>query len=263
MVSFSLLCTTRFDPFLEKFDWNNAPDGSPSSYLLLNYQLDRFISSAHLNRWAVPDALDYSALKKICDGAVYKVNDGKSPCKVRVILTPSGDITASASPAEPLHYDPIARSQFNPDADAYTQSDPILLISVDTRPTLGTIPMKTTHRKPYDDARVRAGIPPLGTPRTPYHPDDVILFNTSGVIMETSICNVAFYREGRWFTPSLSVGCIPGVFRRWLLENGRIYETEEHSISLDTIKHNEWVLVFNGVMGCQLGRVCCDGGASQ
>lgn len=76
--------------------------------------------------------------------------------------------------------------------------------------------------------------------------------------METSICNVAFHRNGRWLTPLLAVGCISGVFRRWLLENGRIYEADEHSISLNTIKNNEWVLVFNGVAGCRLGRLRCD-----
>ena len=122
--------------------------------------------------------------------------------------------------------------------------------------------MKTTNRQPYDDARARAGIPPPGAPRphdiTPHHPDDVILFNTSGAIMESSICNVAFYRNGSWLTPPLSVGCISGVFRRWLLENGRIYEADEHLISLGAIENNEWVLLFNGVMGCRLGRVCRD-----
>ena len=81
--SFSLLCTTRFDPFLETFEWNNAPDGTPSPYLLLAHQLDRLVSSARLSRWTVADSLDYTALKDVCDKAVRKVNaDGKTPLKV-------------------------------------------------------------------------------------------------------------------------------------------------------------------------------------
>jgi 4-amino-4-deoxychorismate lyase len=81
MSSFSLLCTTRFDPSLEAFEWNNAPDGTPSPYLLLAHQLDRLLSSAHLSHWTV--SLDYKALKNVCDNAVLKVNaDSKTPLKV-------------------------------------------------------------------------------------------------------------------------------------------------------------------------------------
>lgn len=283
--SFSLLCTTRFDPCLKVYEWNNAPDATPSPYLLLAHQLDRLVVSARLCRWTVSDSLDYTTLESVCDEAVRKVNgaDGNTSLKVirslvlcqpltrawyqiRLILPQSGNITASASPVEPLRYDPTAGSQFHPDVDTHSQFDPILSICIDTQPTSGTVSMKTTNRQAYDGARARVGIPPLGAPRphniTPNHPDDVILFNTSGAIMESSICNVAFYRHGSWLTPPLTVGCISGVFRRWLLENGRIHEADELSISLDTIENNEWVLVFNGVMGCRLGRVCRDRDAS-
>src|SRR6266852_9215370 len=30
--------------------------------------------------------------------------------------------------------------------------------------------------------------------------------------------NVAFFLHGRWVTPHESTGCLPGVVRRWLLE---------------------------------------------
>jgi len=30
--------------------------------------------------------------------------------------------------------------------------------------------------------------------------------------------NVTFFRHGRWVTPHDSTGCLPGVMRRWLLE---------------------------------------------
>ncbi|KAF8560121.1 hypothetical protein OG21DRAFT_1492523 [Imleria badia] len=244
----AVLCTTRFDPLLERFEWNNAPDGTPSPYLLLAHQLDRILS-AH---WPVYHSLDYATLKHICDDAV----DGVPPLKIRVVFPPSGNISASAFPVEPLRYDPTAASRFNPDADTHTQFDPILSVCIDTQPTSGTVSMKTTNRQPYDDARARADIP------RPHHPDDVILFNPLGAIMESSICNVAFYRHGRWLTPPLTVGCISGVFRRWLLDNGRIHEADEHTISLDTIENNEWMLLFNGVTGCRLGRVCRDRGPS-
>ncbi|KIJ22002.1 hypothetical protein PAXINDRAFT_64878 [Paxillus involutus ATCC 200175] len=260
-MSFSLLCTTRFDPFLEAFDWNNSPGGRPSPYLLLSHQLDRLVSSARLNQWAVSHSLNYARLKDICDKTVHDANgaDGKTPLKIRVVLTPSGDMAATATPVGPLQYDPTEPSRFNPEGDSHDRFEPILSIQVDTQPTSGTVSMKTTDRKAYDNARARAAIPPVGTPLAhdipSNRPDDVILFNTSELITESSICNVAFYRNGNWFTPPLAVGCVSGVFRRWLLENGRIHEAVENPISLDIIKDDEWVLVFNGVMGCRLGRV--------
>ena len=77
----SLLCTTRFDPSLEAFEWNKDPDGAPSPYFLLAHQLDRILSA----RWSVYHSLDYTALKNICDHAV---RDANSPPPLKVIPTP-------------------------------------------------------------------------------------------------------------------------------------------------------------------------------
>ncbi|KIJ66197.1 hypothetical protein HYDPIDRAFT_86271 [Hydnomerulius pinastri MD-312] len=260
-MSFDLLSATRFDPFLETLEWNNDPDGKPSPYLLLSYQLDRLVLGAQRSRWEVSELPTYAKLKATCDEVVQEANgaDKKTPLKIRVVFTPSGEMTATASPVEPLQCDPMEPSRTMPGAALHAPFEPILTIHVDTEPTSGTASMKTTNRQAYDDARARAGIPPVGTPR-PHdgvsdHPDDVILFNVSNAVTESSICNVAFYRDGKWLTPPLAVGCISGVIRRWLLENGRIYEAAENSILLGTIKDNDWVLVFNGVIGCRLGRV--------
>jgi hypothetical protein len=53
----------------------------------------------------------------------------------------------------------------------------------------------------------------------------------------------------------LAAGCISGVLRRWLIEQRRIFEAVEDELTLDNIKDDEWVLVSNGVIGCQLGRI--------
>ena len=70
--------------------------------------------------------------------------------------------------------------------------------------------------------------------------------------METTIFNVAFYRDSQWVTPTTTSGCLGGVVRRWLLENGRI---REEVLTRDMIYEREWVLLFNGVQGCQLGKL--------
>ncbi|KAI6047862.1 aminotransferase class IV-domain-containing protein [Pisolithus marmoratus] len=252
-MSYSLLAAIRFDPLLETFSWNNGPDGLPSPYLLLSHQFHRFVSA----QW--PSAhLTFDKLKSVCDNVVRNVNGAcvRQPLKIRLVLSQSGDFTATAAPIPPLRHDPTLPSLFSPDATFQLPFEPIWTIHIDTQPTSGTTFMKTTNRRPYDDARARAGMPPLGVPShsvdAANRPDDVILYNASGAVTETSICNIAFYRRGKWITPPLSVGCISGVLRRWLLENDRIHETE---ISLNTIRDNDWVLVFNGVIGCRLGRV--------
>ncbi|KAG6330863.1 hypothetical protein ID866_8225 [Astraeus odoratus] len=271
------MAAVRFDPFLETLNWNNDPEGFPSPYLLLSHQLDRLVTSSLAVQWPEANSLTYGKLKSVCDNIVCNVNDGdsKHPLKVsldyfcyaniqhlcsrqiRLVLLPSGDFTTSAAPVPPLRYDPTLPSLFNPNTDSQVPWEPILKIHIDTQPTTDTVFMKTTNRRPYDNARVRAGMPPLGVRRdnTSNCPDDVILYNIDGAVTETSICNIAFYRGGKWITPPLTVGCISGVFRRWLLENNRIHEAEANEISRESIIDNEWALVFNGVMGCRLGRV--------
>ncbi|KAH7923240.1 hypothetical protein BV22DRAFT_1015763 [Leucogyrophana mollusca] len=262
-MSISLLSTTRYDPFLRSLKWNNDPEGNPSPYLLLSYQLDRLNASVRLNGWDHLQVLTMDGLKSACDKVVEsELDSGEAGAlKIRLVLTSSGQLTASGSPVKPFSYDPTAASFFNPQTDAHSLFDPVLTIHIDSQPTSGTVMMKTTNRQAYDDARVRAGIPPLNSPLSAQgsqsldQPDDVLLYNTYGAITESSICNVSFHRNGRWITPPLTAGCISGVVRRWLLEQGRIFEAAENEILLDSIEHNEMVLVSNGVAGCRLGRI--------
>lgn len=86
-------------------------------------------------------------------------------------------------------------------------------------------------------------------------PADVLLYNPLDQISETTIYNVAFYRSNRWQTPPVSSGCLPGVLRRWLLEQGRIYEADENLLTRESSQEGEYVLLFNGVHGCRLGRL--------
>lgn len=109
---------------------------------------------------------------------------------------------------------------------------------------------KTTFRRAYDLAKQRnetilkAGID-----------SDILLYNQHGEIMETTIFNIAFYRDSKWVTPGLSSGCLPGVMRRWLLEKGRIQDDVNQVLTTETIHDDEWVLMFNGVQGCRLGKL--------
>ncbi|SHK49530.1 para-aminobenzoate synthetase / 4-amino-4-deoxychorismate lyase [Pseudonocardia thermophila] len=72
---------------------------------------------------------------------------------------------------------------------------------------------KTSRRGPFEERLAR-------------HPavDDVLLVNERGELTESCTANLAVLLEGRWWTPPLSSGCLPGVARRVLLEAGVLAE---------------------------------------
>jgi len=53
---------------------------------------------------------------------------------------------------------------------------------------------------------------------------DVLLYNERNEITETSIANVVLRKEGRWLTPPLSSGLLPGTMRQRLLDEGKVSE---------------------------------------
>lgn len=120
--------------------------------------------------------------------------------------------------------------------------------------TAGTMPtpftsFKTTNRKAYDEARARFDIVP-GDKR------EVLLYDLNEIIMEGSITSVAFWRKVKnpntgdstfqWVTPALSVGCMDGVLRKYLLDNNKIVEGK---LKVNDLRDGEIVLIFNGLMG--------------
>ncbi|PCH34160.1 hypothetical protein WOLCODRAFT_113269 [Wolfiporia cocos MD-104 SS10] len=178
-----------------------------------------------------------------------------APLKIRILLDYSNTISAAATLADPLPSpDPMSVSWV-----AGKPTEPmmrtLLDIRLDTCPTSPSLftRTKTTHRLEYTAARARMSIPPLPAPSNA----DVLLYNPSGEITETSIRNVAFWRRAppQWVTPHAEVGCLPGVMRRWLLEQGRIVEAQVGELVKDDLVEGEYILTFNGVEGCRIGRI--------
>lgn len=178
--------------------------------------------------------------------------------QVRFTLGQSGTLRVSASPTPPLlsaTKDPTAATFFNPDTDTGKQYGTIFDVRIDTQPTPPSIftYTKTTHRKHYDDARARAGLPALPSPDLT---SEVIIFNNDRYLTEGSISNIAFYKSGYWYTPHERTGCLPGVLRRWLVEQGRIKETKPgHDYTPENLAAGSWVLIINSVLGCRVGKI--------
>jgi 4-amino-4-deoxychorismate lyase len=131
----------------------------------------------------------------------------------------------------------------------------IIQIRLDRTPTTPSIftRTKTTVRSQYDEARVRSGIPPITSLQGPNF--EVLLIDKDNHILETSIYNVAFRRSGRWLTPNAKYGCLPGVFRRFLLAEDLIDEDQNDTIVVNDVKDGEYVILCNGAQGCRLGRI--------
>jgi para-aminobenzoate synthetase/4-amino-4-deoxychorismate lyase len=94
---------------------------------------------------------------------------------------------------------------------------------------------QTTLREPYEYRHRR-------------HPDvdEVVMINERGELTETTRANLALRLDGRWWTPPLSSGCLPGVERARLLDLGRLGERVLH---LSDLHCAERVAVLSSLRG--------------
>ncbi len=94
---------------------------------------------------------------------------------------------------------------------------------------------KTTHRSLYVHARRR-------------HPrvDDVVLVNERGECTETTTANLAARIGERWLTPPLSSGCLPGIARAQLIEQGVLREAV---LTPHQLRHADGLAVVNSLRG--------------
>ncbi|KAI0033813.1 aminotransferase [Vararia minispora EC-137] len=249
--AFSLITALRYDQALLSAPFNTSVNyGTPTPFLLLPYHADRLRSAAarHGGRWVqVAQSVTVESFERACMNAV-KLHGGIGPFKVRFALATDGaqDVTVSPLPVLSHPEDPFRASSFIPDVSEH----PSFTLHLDTAPTPSSIftSTKTTHRKHYDAARIRHSL-------VWGQPADVLLYDAFSVLSETTTRNVAFYRSGRWLTPADPSGCLEGVTRRWLIEQGRVALDEDRLLRKDDVQEGEIALVFNAVDGCRLAIV--------
>lgn len=100
---------------------------------------------------------------------------------------------------------------------------------------------KTTRRAGYEAAAAR-------------HPeaDDVVLVNDRGEAVETTVANLAVRIGGEWLTPPLDAGCLPGVFREELIEQGVL---AERPVAAAVLAEADEMAVVNSVQGWRPARL--------
>jgi para-aminobenzoate synthetase/4-amino-4-deoxychorismate lyase len=126
---------------------------------------------------------------------------GHGPCRVRLRLRRNGAVVVEVSPLPPPAQGPVT-------------------LAVDTEPVdsrSSWLCHKTTVRSAYECRGRR-------------HPDvdDVVMVNERGELTEVTRANLALRLRGRWWTPPLASGCLPGVERARLLDRHRLAERVLH-----------------------------------
>ncbi len=192
---------------LETILW--VPD---EGYFLLSYHLRRLEDSAVYFGISV----EIEQVRNQLEALVSSFPNQQH--KVRLLLAQDGGITCQTT----LLFD---------GGDAF----PVRL-SLCSTPVDSTNPFlyhKTTNRQVYDTAR--ADYPNC---------DDVLLWNERGEITETCMANVIVLLNGELLTPPVKCGLLPGTFRAYLLEQGKV---REEIVTISDLKQCSSIYVVNSV----------------
>jgi para-aminobenzoate synthetase/4-amino-4-deoxychorismate lyase len=188
-------------------------------YPFIELHLDRLEDSAEYFDFPCERAAVKAALEAHARGFA----DG-TPRKVRLVLGGDGlfQITDEALP-------PSAAEQ---------RIGRVRLAAERTDPTDKWLYHKSTHRPLYARAFEQAA-------RDGF--DDALFLNLRSEVTEGAISNVFIEKDGRWFTPPVECGLLPGVYRRHLLETRP--EIEERVLTLDDLRLADAVYLANAVRG--------------
>jgi len=157
-----------------------------------------------------------------------------TPHRMRVALGKSGATQITAAVLVPLA-DSTVNVLLATDNDfASTQSgDPLLR-------------HKTTHRAQYDrgwrEAEAKGAF-------------DTLFFNERGELTEGGRSNVFVKLAGRWWTPPLASGVLPGVMRSILLEDDTNLQAAEKVLTEADVLSAEALLICNALRGALPARI--------
>lgn len=185
-------------------------------YPLIALHLDRLQSSASYFNFA----FDREAIAaQLCDLA--KSFDANTRYRVRLLL----DATGSISLASAAFPDGALPCRITVASERTSAADPFFR-------------HKTTNREMYDrlhEAAQAAGF------------DEVIFMNDRDEVTEGAVSNIFIEQSGRWLTPPLASGVLPGVFRRHMLKTRPA--AEERVLSIADLRSADAVYVCNALRG--------------
>jgi para-aminobenzoate synthetase / 4-amino-4-deoxychorismate lyase len=158
-------------------------------------------------------------LDEVISALGKELEEARDVTRVRLTLDRQGRISIQLAPLLPQIRVPL---RLGLDDDPVDSSDVWLY-------------HKTTRRAPYQTRAARHA-----------ECDDVIMINERGEVTEATIANVAMQIDGRWCTPSLESGCLPGVERARLLAAGQL---SQRVIRLGDLSRTQGLALVSSVRG--------------
>ncbi len=169
-------------------------------YALLTRHLDRLRASARYFNFALNESEVRHALQ------AHAQNLGTGPWRIRLLITPLGEIRIETFPLQALPTEGLRAALAHLPV---SRNDRFLF-------------HKTTHRIVYQSRRAER--PDL---------DETLLWNEEGELTEFTIGNLVVELEGRFWTPPLDCGLLPGTLRTELLAAGTLSERVLHPSDLE------------------------------
>lgn len=90
---------------------------------------------------------------------------------------------------------------------------------------------------------------------------DSLCFDAGGALLEGARSNVFVRLAGRWFTPPLSAGVLPGVMRAALLDDPA-WAASERRITREELAQAEEIVVCNALRGAMRAELAVRHGAA-
>ncbi len=181
-------------------------------FFLLERHLDRLRSSAAY--------FDFRLREDDLRGKLSDLTESLPPERHRVRLLVGRD--GNALEATPMPRGSKVRWSLCLDNQPISSADPFLF-------------HKTTYRKVYQEALNR-------------HPDfdEVLLWNESGQLTESTRANLALEIGGQWWTPPVTCGLLAGTYRAELLDRGRL---RERILTVNDLAQATRIRLFNALRG--------------
>jgi para-aminobenzoate synthetase / 4-amino-4-deoxychorismate lyase len=191
-------------------------------YQMLSLHLERMELSAKYFDFAFDRSSLHTALTEQEGQFIAGV-----PVKVRVLLSRSGIVNITHSPIEEL-----------------VLPGEVVISTMRVASNDRFLRHKTTRRELYERELRQANS--LGF-------SEVIFLNERNEVTEGAISNLFIEKDGKWYTPPVICGLLPGVYRRHLIESNSA--TSERVLTLADLASADAIYLCNAVRGLRQVRV--------